>query len=335
MTAHAPETAPVVSVIIPVYNAAAHLETAVQSVLAQTYPHFELLVVDDGSSDGSLDIARRCAERDPDRIQVLQHPGGINRGVAESRNLAASRARGKYLAFLDADDRWLPEKLARQVEYMEDEPDLGLTFTKARIIREGEGHAFIPGVDVLGNRPPRDHKQALVQIIAVTVNYIFSTVMVRTDCFRAIDGFPESLPYQSEDRLMVARVSADHCVDWVPHVLCEYLAHEESYSARVIRHGTAPLIFFDMQVRMVDWLAHVHDRADWARDIAGALLPVYFAPALFSSRRWKDVRNVLGGMRAVLRTFPDMTVYMARAVFAHSRLGRLLARLRAGPKRAR
>jgi glycosyltransferase involved in cell wall biosynthesis len=119
---------PLVSVVAIFLNAERFLDEALRSVIAQTYPRWELLLVDDGSSDGSGAIARGFAEREPDRVRYLEHPGHRNQGMSASRSLGLQHARGEYLALLDADDVWLPEKLERQVAILEAHPDVGLLF---------------------------------------------------------------------------------------------------------------------------------------------------------------------------------------------------------------
>src|ERR1043165_10106697 len=106
--------APAVTAITIFLNEEKFLVEAVESVLAQSSQDWELLLVDDGSSDGSTEIARSYAERHPDRIRRLEHPGHANRGMSASRNLGVSQARGRYVGFLDADDVWLPGQLAEQ-----------------------------------------------------------------------------------------------------------------------------------------------------------------------------------------------------------------------------
>src|SRR6266542_3309857 len=97
-----------VSVVVPFWNASAFLEEAIASVFAQTFQSWELLLIDDGSSDGSTEIAKRYAERFPGRVRYFEHERHANRGVAASRNLGVRHAKGPYIAFLDADDVWLP-----------------------------------------------------------------------------------------------------------------------------------------------------------------------------------------------------------------------------------
>lgn len=119
---------PLVSVVVIFLNAKRFLDEAVRSVMAQTYPYWELLLVDDGSSDGSSALARRYAERDPARVRYLEHPGHRNQGMSASRNLGLHHARGEYLALLDSDDVWLPHKLERQVAILRAHPGVGLLF---------------------------------------------------------------------------------------------------------------------------------------------------------------------------------------------------------------
>jgi glycosyltransferase involved in cell wall biosynthesis len=119
---------PLVSVVAIFLNAERFLDEAIQSVTSQTYPHWELLLVDDGSSDGSSAVARAYAEREPSRVRYLEHPGHRNQGMSASRQLGLHHARGEYLALLDADDVWLPGKLERQVAILEAHPQAALLF---------------------------------------------------------------------------------------------------------------------------------------------------------------------------------------------------------------
>lgn len=117
---------PLVSVITPFYNVAPYLQEAIESVLRQTYSCWELLLVDDGSTDGSREIALKFVKLFPEKIKYLQHPGGVNKGLPASRNLAVQRADGEYLALLDADDYWLDEKLAYQISITKQHPEVSM-----------------------------------------------------------------------------------------------------------------------------------------------------------------------------------------------------------------
>jgi len=112
-----PAFAPLVSVIIPAYNRAHLIGRALASVLAQSYRNFEIIVVDDASTD---DLAAALAEVDSQQLRCLTHPR--NRGAAAARNTGIAAAKGEFVAFLDSDDAWFPDKLAQQVAAMRDQP---------------------------------------------------------------------------------------------------------------------------------------------------------------------------------------------------------------------
>lgn len=117
-----------VSVTIPFYNAERFLRETIESVFAQSYAHWELLLADDGSTDGSSQIARDYAASYPDRVVYLEHPGHRNHGPNAARNLGARASRGEFLAFLDSDDLWLPTKLEANVASMMEHPEAGFLF---------------------------------------------------------------------------------------------------------------------------------------------------------------------------------------------------------------
>lgn len=119
---------PLVSVVTIFLDASAFLDEAVESVVAQTYDRWELLLVDDGSRDGSSAMARAWAARHPDRIRYLEHEGHANRGMSASRNLGVLHARGQVVAFLDADDVYLPDKLERQVALLVSHPEADVVY---------------------------------------------------------------------------------------------------------------------------------------------------------------------------------------------------------------
>lgn len=127
--------APQVSVVMPAYNSAAWIRDAVASVKAQTFEDWELIVVDDASDDDTPAVLRELAAGDA-RIHTVSLSN--NQGAGEARNAGIAKARGRYLAFLDSDDRWLPEKLERQLRFMRD-GDRAFTFTRyIKVNAQGE-----------------------------------------------------------------------------------------------------------------------------------------------------------------------------------------------------
>jgi glycosyltransferase involved in cell wall biosynthesis len=128
---------PTVSIIMIFLNEAGFIRDAVDSVLAQTYSDWELLLVDDGSTDESTEIALNYAAEKPNRIKYLHHPGHANLGMSASRNLGFAHACGEFVALLDADDVWLPGKLERQVSLLRQQSDVGLLFSPSYIWQDG------------------------------------------------------------------------------------------------------------------------------------------------------------------------------------------------------
>lgn len=123
---------PLVSVVTAFYNEERFLEETILSVVNQTYTNWELLLVDDGSPDGSPNIAQRYAAAYPGKIKYLHHENRANKGVCRSRNLGIANASGEFIAYLDADDVWLPEKLANQLEIFNTYPDTTVLLEASR-----------------------------------------------------------------------------------------------------------------------------------------------------------------------------------------------------------
>lgn len=115
-----------VSVVMVFFNEERFLQEAIDSVFAQSYDNWEMLLVDDGSTDKSSEIALGYAERYSEKMLYLEHDGHRNRGTSASRNLAIRNAKGEYIAFLDADDVWLPCILEQQVAIMDSQPEAAL-----------------------------------------------------------------------------------------------------------------------------------------------------------------------------------------------------------------
>ena len=135
------QTEPLVSVIMPVFNSQGFLEQAIHSILEQTHKNFELIIVDDGSKDESWDIATRLGKTDA-RIHLIQL--GKNQGISATCNTGLKIAKGKYIARMDADDVSLPDRLSRQVKFMEAHPDIGVLGGGMRYMAESGELLGIP-----------------------------------------------------------------------------------------------------------------------------------------------------------------------------------------------
>ena len=175
-------TPPSVSVIMPAYNVAPYIAEAIESVLAQTFSDFELLIVDDGSTDGTAAIARHFAERDH-RIRLLQQE---NRGLAAARNTALEHARASALALLDSDDLWMPRFLEAQMAVLEARPEVDIVTGNARTLGSHEdGRPARPWPDP---RPSPNLWTILGDELSVFIMSVF-----RRRVYDTIGGFDDML----------------------------------------------------------------------------------------------------------------------------------------------
>jgi glycosyltransferase involved in cell wall biosynthesis len=210
---------PLVSVILPVFNREASIERAVSSVLAQTYRPFELIVVDDGSTDGT----RRILERFGSSITVITQ---ANAGAYVARNAGMRHARGELIAFADSDDAWLPHRLSSQVPLMR-RPEVGLVFGDTVHVTAARAGAARTGRTSFQVAPPL-RGRAAAQF--AWCNFVPTcTVLVRRRCLDEIGGFPETSALSS-DYLTWFRIALRHELDFVDEPLVEYTVHAAGIS---------------------------------------------------------------------------------------------------------
>ncbi len=172
---------PAVSVIMPAYNVAAYLGAAIDSVLAQTFADLELLIVDDGSTDGSARIAGTRARRDP-RVRLMRRPNG---GIAAARNDALRAATSPVLAILDSDDLWAPAYLESQMAILDRHPDIDIVTGNAVLL--GGPHDGLPARPYPDPRPAPDLSTIIADESAVFIMSVF-----RRRVYDAIGGFDEA-----------------------------------------------------------------------------------------------------------------------------------------------
>lgn len=209
------DASPRISVIIPTYNRAWTLRAAMDSVLAQEYPSFELLVIDDGSTDETPELLREYGSR----IRIFRQP---NRGVSAARNRGIAAARGSLIAFLDSDDRWLPGKLAAQAAFFAANPDALICQTEELWVRNG-----------VRVNPRRRHQKRSGIIFEPSLALCLvspSAVMVRRRLFDEFGLFDESLP-ACEDYDLWLRVSRKYPVHLIETpLIVKHGGHEDQLS---------------------------------------------------------------------------------------------------------
>ena len=235
-----PPMPPMVSCVIIFLNGRTYLGEAIESVLVQTYPSWELVLVDDGSTDGATEVAKDYAARHPGRIRYAEHENHQNRGMSASRNAGVALARGRYVAFLDADDVWLPERLERHVAALEGHPEaamsIGPTLMWSSWNRENlpasrpwlwsdvvhhlglpAGRVFEPGT--LVRHFLETHGAGMPGICSI---------LVRRDALLAVGGFDESFRRLYEDQVMLFKMFLAHPTLVLGEVLDRYRQHPDS-----------------------------------------------------------------------------------------------------------
>jgi glycosyltransferase involved in cell wall biosynthesis len=203
-----------VSVVIPVFNAARHLDATLASVFAQTFTNLEIVAVDDGSADRSLEILARHG----DRVRLVQQ---ANAGSAVARNRGVEEARGTWIAFLDADDLWSPDKVQRQLDECRELPWSYTDSVFLGGVNDGRRDSELSG-------KPRGHVlEALVRGNFIST----STVMIRREVFLASGGFDASLR-SIQDWECWIRIAAAHPIGYVDAPLMKYRVHSTSTSRK-------------------------------------------------------------------------------------------------------
>ncbi len=226
---------PNVSIILPTYNRAHYLKEAIESVLTQTYQDWELLIIDDGSTDETRSVAQSYVERDS-RISYHYHS---NQGVSAARNVGIQLARGRYVAFLDDDDLWQPEKLAWQLEALAQHPETPWLFGDGQLI-DDHGTVLRP---VLPQRRSafstwvKDYQTANPNVSAgpfysvmLTGNCLaVPTVLIERDCFTHVGLFNESY-HVAEDYDMWLRMAQRYPVLLLRRSIVQIRVHDGAVS---------------------------------------------------------------------------------------------------------
>ncbi len=240
---------PLTSVILIFLNARKYLAEAIESVCKQTLSSWELVLVDDGSSDGSRDIAEDYAAVDPGRIRVFEHPGRKNRGTGPSRNLGMQMARGRYLAFLDADDVYEPRRLERPVALLEADPGLGVVINRELYWRDWapvRGRlaelARMPD-EIIGPASPSNQIIPPPVLIASTLSTpgapmpAVCSITFRRRFITELGGIPENFISQYEDQAIIVKLLLNESVLVIQDCLARYRQHPESLTHQAQKTG--------------------------------------------------------------------------------------------------
>jgi glycosyltransferase involved in cell wall biosynthesis len=228
------QSMPTVDIIIPAYNAAKYLSAAITSVLTQTYEDWRIILVNDGSTDATGDIAAQFQQQLGDKMLVITQP---NAGLPASRNVAIRASSAEFIAILDADDVWLPCRLAESLNSFALRPQAGISYgLNTRIDEDGLVFSTFAG------NPRHAEGRIAPAIYMRRVELPCPTVTFRRRCIDEVGLFDESMR-ATEDRDLWLRIALRYEVAFVPEVIAHYRASPNSMSTDIDRMLTSQLQF--------------------------------------------------------------------------------------------
>jgi glycosyltransferase involved in cell wall biosynthesis len=236
-----------VSVVLAVFNGERYVRQAMESLFAQTFRDFEIVVIDDGSTDGTPGILRGY---DDSRVRIVRNERNL--GLIASLNRGLREAAGEYVARIDADDPSHPERFAKQVDFLDRHPEVALVGTLGRCI-DDTGRQFMHGPD----RRPTGHDDIWESLLQKNT-FLHSSVMYRREVVQALGGYDPTARH-AEDYALWLLIAERHRVANIPEQLVDYRVHGQQVSRRHIR----------IQRRVADRLRH----EAWRRRRAAGLLP--------------------------------------------------------------
>jgi glycosyltransferase involved in cell wall biosynthesis len=297
-----------VSVIIIFFNTERFIQEAIESVLAQTYQAWELLLVDDGSTDGGTAIAQWYADHGPGQVYYLEHTGHENRGMSASRNLGIRHARGTYITFLDADDVWFPRALQEHVAVLKSWPEAGMVYgpiqwwygwTGRPEDGERDCHESL-GVPPNTLIPPPKLLRLFLQDKAA----VPSGIMVHRKVIEKLGAFEDAFRGEYEDQVFCAKICLHEPVFASSQCVYRYRQHPDSCVS--LGHATGQTLA--ARRHFLDWLtSYLSDQGlkDWR--LSWVLKQEYWRyshPRLFyflrrNRNHWQRMTNLWKSQRSV------------------------------------
>jgi glycosyltransferase involved in cell wall biosynthesis len=209
-----------VSVVVPAYNAARFILTTLRAVQCQTHSKFEVIVIDDGSTDDTARLVQAFCDTDP-RFNIIMRENG---GVSAARNFGAALSSGQIIAFLDADDIWYPEFLAKTVDFMETRADVSVCFAGVRIVDEmGHPTGAFASRKVL--------KPTITDFLAGNPTTTCSNLMVRRRAFVESGGFREGLNHAEDQLWLIELQLKGKIIEGIDSILLDYRTNQAGLSA--------------------------------------------------------------------------------------------------------
>jgi glycosyltransferase involved in cell wall biosynthesis len=300
---------PRVSIIIPVYNRGGYLDACLRSIAEQTCDDYEVVLADDGSTDGALDVARHAADAQPERIRLLRHPDGGNHGISPTRNMAIRAARGEFIAFIDTDDAWHPRKLEKQLAVFDRHPEAAICYTKAAFM-DADGNAILHDRWAESGHGGID-RPADIFLDLIRENRLYGpTVMIRRERFLEAGMYPEQPRHTFEDWVVYGRIAYFHPVVFLPEALARFRFHAGSYTTE--RSGDARITIDAEKHYLLHLYAFLRDKgcageAKYREGLAVSLrrfltrARAYHLPLADIRTAARDLRDAFPSHRGVIR----------------------------------
>ena len=243
------------SVIMPLYNKAAYVEKAIRSVLEQTYTHYELIVVNDGSKDDSAIIAEELLKDVPNARLINQE----NAGVAVARNNGVEQAKGDYVCFLDADDWWDVSFLQEMQKFIKDYPEAGIWGTNYWYVKKGKTHIAVPSETGYINYPKIYAETSVMPLTSISV-------CIKKDIFNELGGFPKGIKL-GEDFLLWSKIALNHKVAFLNKAIA-YYNNDIPASLRATRNLHAPEFHMLFKMQYLESVVEnessvIENKEDW------------------------------------------------------------------------
>jgi glycosyltransferase involved in cell wall biosynthesis len=295
------------------YNPGPFFDDAIRGVVEQTVEDWELLLVDDGATDGSEDLARRYAREFPDRIRYLHHPGRDNRGTGPSRNLGLAEAQGHYFTELDADDVWLPGFLRHHLDVLDTDPSLDIAFSPVQRWYGWTGNPEDTDKDWVAR--PWPVKNGVIEPPGLLPVMLESAprggvpkgLVMRRDAVRRVGGYPPEFRDMYEDQALMAKLALECRSHIGDEWFYRYRRHPESMVTVMNITRDRRL----MRLRFLEWLEG-HVRAEGVSD------PVVIDP--LARELWKVRHPGIARARQWMRYWSGRVRRKAMKTFAPSRL---------------
>jgi glycosyltransferase involved in cell wall biosynthesis len=265
---------PMISVVIPCYNATAYIAETLQSVVDQTFLDWEAIVLDDGSADDTPVVVDSFTRRDG-RMRLVRR---MNSGVSTTRNTGVAAARGEFIAFLDADDVWHPTYLQRMAMHLASRPDIGISFAIVRIIGGDGKSTGSYGSVKSGNLDTLD-------FLSSNPTTTCSNLLVRREVFERLGGFREDLCHAEDQLFLIKAHLSSVVIEGFPEILVDYRTNENGLSS-------------DLESMRKGWEFMAAQALTEAPDIIGPLMPRARALNLcYLARRALRVRSASDSWR--------------------------------------